>query len=79
MSEKILKPPYPQDILPRQGWVVPIATADLLKDCPNLLLGHMLRGGVDQCIVMKVGADILGVMLFLGLIFPNFIFPLSTR
>lgn len=57
MSEKILKPPYPQDILPRQGWTVPISTDDLLKDCPNLLIGHMLRGSVEQCIDMTAGED----------------------
>lgn len=53
----MLKPPYPQDILPREGWIAPIATGDLLKGCPNLLLGHMLRGGVEQCIDMTAGED----------------------
>lgn len=49
------KPSYPRDILPQPKWIQSIIVGDILKSCPNAMLGHLLVGDYKQCIDDSAG------------------------
>lgn len=48
-------PSYPREILPQPIWVQTIVVGDILKSCPNALLGHMLVGNYKECVDDSAG------------------------
>lgn len=49
------KPQYPREILPQKEWSQTITVGDILKDCPDTLLGHLLVGDYAHCIDDSAG------------------------
>lgn len=51
------KPDYPREILPQKEWKQTVAVSDILKNCPDALLGHLLVGDKQLCIDSSLGED----------------------